>query len=646
MRATLAALAAALLLPPLLPLPAEAARTAAPPGVTAPPMGWSSRSLGCSVSEAAVRQAADRLAAAFSAYGYRYVIVDGCWLAPQRSGGALAADPARFPSGIPALAEYVHGKGLKLGLALSAGTKACAGGGPGSYGHEAADGAQVAAWGVDYVRYDWCNVPMADFPGKDSRAVAQTLYPLMRQALGDSIAFAMNNEDGNSVPWLWGAELATTWRTNLVTRPIGDTYAGMVDIWEVNQLRAEHARPGSWADPDLLQAGRGGMTELEYRTQMTLWAVGAAPLILQSLDAPPSVVADPEVIAVDQDPLGAMGRLVKTDGWYHVLAKPLQDGSQAIVLFNESDRAATLSWELPEGRYRVEDLWTGAVATTRGALAAHVPAHGAVMYRVGESREQAPPLVTVEVDPSVPGDDRPSALEPGRENPIVTRVVNTGATATLRDVEVTLAVPEGWRARADGERATRRLAPGEDLTVTWAVTPPAGAEQKAYDLVADVRAGTGRWSGAAVVRVAAAPGPGTSYLSDLTWTNARNHLGPPKRDTSHDGRPLTLDGVAYAKGLGAHAPADIEYYLARRCSTVEFVAGVDDEVGANGSVTFEVWADGERTARTGLITGAQPARKVTASVEGARYVRLVVANGGDNAYFDHADLADATVTCR
>ncbi|MFD0661832.1 NPCBM/NEW2 domain-containing protein [Thermocatellispora tengchongensis] len=603
-------------------------------------MGWSSRSLGCGVSEAAVRQAADKLAP-LSPYGYRYLIVDDCWLAPQRAGGALAADPARFPSGIPALAEYVHGKGLKLGLALSAGTRACAGGGPGSYRNEAADGAQLAGWGVDYVKYDWCNVPMGDFPGKDSRAVAQTLYPLMRQALGESVVFAMNNEDGNSVPWLWGPELATTWRTNVVTRPIGDTYAGMVDIWEVNQLREEYAGPGSWADPDLLQAGRGGMSELEYRTQMTLWAIGAAPLILQSLDAPPAIVADPEVIAVNQDPLGAMGRLVKTDGWYHVLAKPLKDGSQAIALFNESDRAATLSWELPEGRYRVEDLWTGAVSSTRGELAAHVPAHGAVMYRVGELREQAPPLVTVEVDPSIPGDDRPSALEPGKENPVVTRVVNTGATATLRDVEVTLAVPEGWRARPGGPAVARRLAPGEDFTVTWHVTPPSGAEPKSYDLVATA----GRWTGAAVVRVATAPGPGVSFLSDLAWTNARNHLGAPKKDVSHDGNTLTLDGVAHAKGLGAHAPADIEYYLARRCSRVEFVAGVDDEVGANGSVDFEVWADGERVARTGVITGAQPARKVTASVEGARYLRLVVTNGGDNAYYDHADFAGATVTC-
>lgn len=637
MRAIPAVLAAALLLLPT----AAVARTAEPPAVMTPPMGWSSRSLGCSVSETAVRQAADRLAE-LTAYGYRYVIVDDCWLAPQRSAGALTADPARFPSGIPALAGYVHAKGLKLGLALSAGTKACAGGGPGSYRNEAADGAQVAGWGVDYVKYDWCNVPMGDFPGKDSRAVAQTLYPLMRQALGDSVAFAMNNEDGNSVPWLWGAGVATTWRTNVVSRPIGDTYAGMVDIWEVNQLRAEYARPGSWADPDLIQAGRGGMTELEYRTQMTLWAVGAAPLILQSLDAPLPIVADPEVIAVDQDPLGAMGRLVRTDGWYHVLAKPLKDGSQAIVLFNESDRAATLSWELPASRYRVEDLWTGAVGTTRGDLAAHVPAHGAVMYRVEESREQAPPLVTVEVDPSFLGDDRPSALEPGRENPIVTRVVNTGGTSALRDVEVKLAVPQGWRARAEGSATARRLAAGEDFTVTWAVTPPPGAEQKPYDVVATA----GQWTAAAVVRVAAAPGSGTSFLSDLAWTKAANHLGSPKKDTSHDGRPITLDGVAHAKGLGAHAPADIEYYLAKRCSAVEFVAGVDDEVGASGSVDFEVWADGERVARTGVITGAQPARKVTASVDGARYLRLVATNAGDNAYYDHADFADATVTCR
>lgn len=645
MRTTTAALAAALLTMPFVPLPASGA------AVSGPPMGWSSRSLGCSVSETSVRQAADALAPLAPA-GYRHIIIDDCWLAAQRTGGALAPDATRFPSGVKALADYLHGKGLKLGLSLSAGTKACSGGGPGSYKSEAADAEQVKGWGVDYVKYDWCNVPAADFPGQNVQQIAQTLYPRMRQALGDAIAFAMNNEDGSTVPWLWGKDAkATTWRTNVYNKPISDSYPNMVDIWEFNQLRAEYAGPGSWADPDLIQAGRGGMTDAEYRTQVSLWAIGASPLILQAdpAKAPPAIVANPKVIAVDQDALGVQGRFVTSDGWYHVLSKPLANGDQAILLFNESDRAATISTRLKPARYRAEELWTGAVTSTAGDLAAQVPAHGSVLYRVSVSREQAPPAVLVEADPAgAPGEDHLSVLLPGVEREVVTRVTNTGGTDRLRDVEVALAVPQGWRAKARTATRTGRLDGGETFTVKWAVTPPAGAELKDYEITATAA----KTAATAVVKVARAPGSGRTYLSDLPWTRVANYFGPVEKDTSNgekaagDGKPITIEGVRYAKGLGTHAPADIEFYTAGRCSTVEFQAGIDDEVGGAGSADLEVWSDGGRVAHSGIVTGAQPARKVTASVKGATYVRLVATNGGDNATSDHADFADASITCQ
>ncbi|MEV0586165.1 NPCBM/NEW2 domain-containing protein [Nonomuraea sp. NPDC050310] len=654
MRKITAALSVAALL--TMPLASADATTSAPPAIETPPMGWSSRTLGCAVSEATVRQAADAMATLAQA-GYTYVIIDGCWQGPDGN-----ADPARFPSGVKALADHLHGKGLKLGLSLSAGTKACAGAGRGSYKNEAADAALVRSWGVDYVKYDWCNVPVADFPGKTSRDIAEILYPPMRQALGDSIVFAMNNEDGNSVPWLWGGQVATTWRTNVYNRPIADTYAGMAGLWETNMLRVDYAGKGSWADPDLIQAGRGGMSEAEYRSQFSLWAIGAAPLILQAdpAKAPASIVANPKVIAVNQDRLGLMGRYAQTDGWYHVLVKPLENGDRAVVLFNESDRQATISvkasrLKLPDtGRYRVEDLWTGAVWSSEGDLSAAVPAHSSVMYRVSAGRERAPSLVSFDVDPArFLGDNRPSTLEPGKEAEISATVTNVGRTGTLRDVEVTLAVPEGWRATPRTPARTGALRDGERFTATWAVTAPAGAEQKTYDLTGSVRLGdAGTLAGGAVVRVAQAPGPGTSYLSDLTWTKAANYWGPVERDQSvggkgqGDGAPLTIGGVRYAKGLGTHAPADIEFYTAGRCSVVEFQAGVDDQVGDLGSVDVEVWADGGRVAHSGVVTGAQPARKVTANVQGAGHVRLVVTNGGDNAQSDHADIADATITCK
>ncbi|MGI5171721.1 NPCBM/NEW2 domain-containing protein [Spirillospora sp. CA-253888] len=669
-RVTAALSAVLLAMPAVSPLTAvpshAAARTAAPPEIDGPPMGWNSRAFGCAVDDAAIRRAADDLAALKDA-GYHYVIIDGCWTAARRdASGRLAPDPARFPEGMKALADAVHGKGLKFGLSLSAGTKACAGGGAGSYGHEDDDGELLKEWGVDYVKYDHCSIPTADFPGQNSQAIAQKLAERMRQALGDRIAFALNNEDGNSVPWLWGGQVATTWRTNLVTRPIPDTYAGMLGVWETAMLRLQYAGPRSHADPDLLQAGLGGMTDTEYRTQMSLWAMAAAPLILQAAPAkaPAAIVANPRVVAVDQDRLGKPAAFARTDGWHHVLSRPLAGGDVAVALYNESDRAKTISTTAaalklgPASRYRVEDLWTGAVWSTTGAISAAVPAHGTAMYRVAARNEPAAPLPTYEIDPAAdPGVNRPGTVEPGKDNELLTRVTNTGGTATVKDVTASLTVPDGWRAKPLTPATARRLAPGGTLTTRWSVTPPAGTPQRLHSLSGKVV--SDRWKdgfdGAAVVRVASAPGAGTTHLSDLPWTTAVNHLGPVEKDMSNgdggtgDGRPLTIGGTRYAKGLGAHAAADISYYTAGRCTTVEFHAGIDDEVDApgavRGSADFQVWADGELAARTGILTGDQPPRKVTASVKGAEHIRLVATNGGDNAYFDHTDFADAKITC-
>jgi alpha-galactosidase len=651
-----------------VPLASAAQTGTAPPTVGAPPMGWNSRTLACTVSEAAVRNAADTLAGdGLAAAGYKYVIVDGCWLAKQRDPqGRLVADAIRFPGGIKALADYVHGKGLKLGLSHSAGTTACSGRGPGAYKHEAADGAQIAIWGVDYLKYDWCSIPTADFPGKNVQQIAQTLYPAMREALGDSVAFAMNNEDGSTVPWLWGKQVATSWRTNVVTKPLTDAYAHMVDVWETNMLRGEYAGPGSWNDADLLQAGRGGMTAREYQTQFSLWAVMASPLVAQADVAKLSgdIIGNTKVIAVDQDPLGLQGHYTSTNGWYHVIDKPLQNGDHAVVLFNESNRYATITataarLRLPDAaRYRVEDLWTGAVTLTKGDIGAAVPPHGVLMYRISAGGADAPPAVTFEVDPSsFLGNNRPTVLEPGKANRIITRAANTGGTDKLRKATVSLTVPGGWKAAAVTAAASpKNLATGDAFETTWEVTPPADAQLSTYQVGGEVTWDGGpKVTSGADVLLAKAPASGTTYLSDLPWTAMTNHLGPVERDRSNgdggagDGRPLTVQGTTYAKGLGAHALADIEFYAAGRCSTVEFFGGVDDEVdepaAKHGSVEFQVWADGERTARSGVVTGDQPAKKVTASVKGATYIRLVATNGVDNAYWDHADFADAKITC-
>jgi alpha-galactosidase len=622
-----------------------------------PPMGWSSRLLGCAVDERAVRQAAGALVSTgLAAKGYRHVLVDDCWAAPERDAGQLIADPARFPAGMAARAEHLHGLGLALGLNLSAGTRMCTRG-PGSYGREAADAARLASWGVDLVKYDWCAVPLADFPGRTVDVVARELSGRMSAGLGRAITLSLNMEDGSTVPWTWAAEVATTWRTNVYNRPLADDYDAMVGVFEFNMLRGAHARPGGWNDPDVLRAGGGGMTAREYQTQLTLWAVMAAPLYATGALGPDTaaLLGNPDVIAVDQDPRGAQGRFAATDGWHHVIAKPLAGGDVAVALFNESDRSALIETSArqvglaPAASYRVRDLWTGATARTTGAIVHSVPAHGAVLLRVGRSPASAAPLATVAVEapPLIEESDRLSILEPGWRAGVTTSVTNTGGTAPLRDVTLALAVPAGWTARPTGPVTPRRLAAGHRHAVTWRVTPPPGTPPGVYELTAD---GGAAGRATTEVRVASAPGAGTAHLGDVPWTASRNHLGPVERDRSNgdaaagDGRPITINGVRHERGLGVHAPSEVELYTGGRCTEVRAEVGVDDEV-EGGSVVFGIWADGELAARTGIVTGADAAVPLRADVSGAAVVRLVVTNGGDNAYFDHADWASATITC-
>ncbi len=181
-------------------------------------MGWNDwYSSYCGVSAQLVEQTAQAMVTdGMKAAGYDYVNIDDCWMAPSRdSSGNLVADPTRFPDGIKAVADYVHSLGLKLGIYEDAGTTTCARY-PGSFGHEAQDAATFASWGVDYVKYDRCNIPYADFPGESEQQVQQTLYTRMSDALkatGRPIVFSMCNPDPGDDPWLWGAPISNLWRT-------------------------------------------------------------------------------------------------------------------------------------------------------------------------------------------------------------------------------------------------------------------------------------------------------------------------------------------------------------------------------------------------------------------------------------------------
>ena len=350
-----------------------------------PPMGWNSwNHFGCNVSERLIEETADAMVASgMRDAGYRYVVIDDCWQVARDAHGTLVADSVRFPHGIKALADYVHGKGLKFGIYTDAGTGTCQGR-PGTLGHEEQDARTFAAWGVDYVKEDWCHAGGLDAP---------TQYAKFRDALahsGRAIVFSIC-EWGSNQPWEWAPQTGNLWRT---TGDIEDTWSSMLDNLDQSAQHSGVAGPGRWNDPDMLEVGNGGMTDDEYRAHMSLWAIMAAPLIagndVRAMSAATkAILLNPEVIAVDQDSLGAQGILVQErPPELQVWAKPLADGSRAVALLNRSAAPAriTVSFArvgLHDDSATVRDLWAH---TNLGAFGRQysttVPSHGVVMLRM------------------------------------------------------------------------------------------------------------------------------------------------------------------------------------------------------------------------------------------------------------------------
>lgn len=361
-----------------------------------PPMGfnnWNSTHCRAEFNEAMVKGIADIFVEkGLKEAGYQYVNLDDCWAKPQRNAdGKLEADPVRFPNGIEAVADYVHSKGLKLGIYTSAGTKTCDGTGlPGALGHEYSDAQQFADWGVDYLKYDNCNNQGVD---------AKKRYTTMRDALqatGRPIVYSIC-EWGENKPWEWAADVGNLWRT---TGDISDSWGSMLSIMKQNLPLAAAAGPGHWNDPDMLEVGNGGMTDTEYRTHFSMWSVMAAPLLIGSdlRKATPEtfeILSNQEVIAVDQDPLGKQGTVVSSTGGRWVVAKEMKDGSRVVALFNETGSAQRISTTakeagLPEAdAYTTRDLWQHTTYNTAGGISATVPAHGTVLLRVAADSKWA-----------------------------------------------------------------------------------------------------------------------------------------------------------------------------------------------------------------------------------------------------------------
>jgi alpha-galactosidase len=360
-----------------------------------PPMGWNSwNKFACNVNEQTVRDSADAMVASgMRDAGYQYVVIDDCWHGPRDANGFITADRQKFPSGIKALADYVHSKGLKFGIYSDAGRLTC-GGRPGSQGHEYQDALTYARWGVDYLKYDWCSTGDRN---------AQEAYALMADALrqsGRDIVFSMC-EWGTAKPWLWAQNIGNLWRT---TGDISDDFGTkkkahdwehpMLQLLDWNEPLWPFAGPGHWNDADMLEVGNGGMTPVEYRSHFSLWAMMASPLmagndIAHMDDATKLILLNKEVIAIDQDKLGVQGHRVVKDGDKEVWVKPLSGGGRALLLFNRGEApvviraSADLLGYPPRLRAKVRDLWAHKdLPAWSGSIQATVEPHGVAMFRV------------------------------------------------------------------------------------------------------------------------------------------------------------------------------------------------------------------------------------------------------------------------
>jgi len=356
-----------------------------------PPMGWNSwNKFALNINETIIKKVADSIVAkGLKDAGYTYVIIDDGWSAGRDKNGILLADKSKFPSGMKALADYVHSKGLKLGMYTDVGDKTC-GGYAGSLNYEKLDATTFAGWGVDYLKEDWCNTTGLD---------AQTQYKIMSDALiasGRPILFSLC-EWGLSSPWQWAKGVGNMWRATADIADCWDCTAGNLLGWTVileqSVNLSPYAGPGHWNDPDMLEVGNSGLTLNESRSHFSMWCMLAAPLIagndITTMDnSIKDILTAPEIVAIDQDSLGVQATRIRNAGSLQVWQKPLKDGSIAVSLLNLSatDNSMLVTWNdigLVAGNATVRDLWSRTdLGIYKDTFKITVPTHGVVMVKI------------------------------------------------------------------------------------------------------------------------------------------------------------------------------------------------------------------------------------------------------------------------
>ena len=407
-RASLLGLLAALALAGLPALARAQTPAAGAPLAATPYMGWDTYlAFGGQFDEATILdQAHELIARGLEKAGYRYIWFDvGWWPGTRDANGNITVNPVQWPHGLAWLTGILHKAGFLVGLYTDAGASGCGGKTAGSYGHYQQDVNTFAAWGFDAVKVDFCGGvrmglnPQAAYTQFHEAIVNNSSH---RPMLLSICNFLQPGQFASGIPafdassfstWTYAPAIANSWRTDTdVGSPHDVTFGDVLRNLDADAAHPQAAGPGHWNDPDYLGPDQG-LTATQLRTQMSMWSILAAPLMISDdLDtmsaASESIVSDPEVIAIDQDPAGVQGTLVASAGNAEVWVKPLSDGSRAVALLNRGPTPLTIGASaagvgLPRAaRYTVRDVWAHRTTTTTGSIMATVPGDGTMLYRV------------------------------------------------------------------------------------------------------------------------------------------------------------------------------------------------------------------------------------------------------------------------
>ncbi len=648
-----------------------------------PYLGWNTYYGIGAFNETTIRAAADQLSTMRN-LGYKYVWLDGGWWQGLRNpDGTIKVDPAQWPSGMKAVADYIHAKGLKAGIYTDIGSSGCGGAAQGSYGHYQQDANTFAGWGYDALKVDWCGGALRHWNEQD----AQRQYTQFSQALrGNSshrpmlynICIWQNTISQDQ--YSWAPAVSNSYRVS------GDEGTTNGVSWpnllaDIDRAAAhpQATGPGYYADPDYVNVGVPYLSTTEGQAQMSMWSMLSAPLILGTdilhmSAVTKATVSNKQVIAIDQDPLVSMASKVAepTPGpqvWSKRLAASGQDqgtgrdqpvSERAVALFNRTGAGALISTTaaavgLPRAHaYVLQDLWQHSNTETAGRISAFVPAHGVALYRVQPARGTPgyPPATTLSSStaPVYPGSELHLAV-PGQHLPVTSTFENDGR-APVTHLTFNFSAPRGWQLQPKSAASGERLGTNAQLAKVWTATPPPGTLPGSYVLTADA---TYRWGKHRVahatsqtqVTVPTAPPSGASYLSDRTWLDATSGYNVPQLDREVGGGRLRLQKQTYAKGIGTASPSQIEYYLGGNCTNVSATVGIDDAVRfdpTGGTAVFQVLADGHKLYDSGLVT-RDATQHFSVDLTGAKVLTLLVGDAGDGGYNDRADWANLQATC-